>query len=52
MAFELSDVERRKVTAGGVIAANVPHFFKNARRSSFGSSSGTRLTSTSQKVMR
>ncbi len=34
MALELMLVDKRKVTAGGVIAAKVPHFFKKSRRSS------------------
>jgi hypothetical protein len=52
IALELIEVERRKVTAGGVSAANLPQFFKNARRSSFGSSSDTRLTSSSHREPR
>jgi hypothetical protein len=35
MALELIEVESRKVTTGGVIAAKVPAFLRNDRRSSW-----------------
>ncbi len=34
MAVEVRDVDRSRVIAGGVTTANLPHVFKNARRSS------------------
>ena len=37
MAFDVRLVDRRNVTAGGVIAANWPHLARKSRRSRFSS---------------
>ena len=46
IAFELIDVDNRNVTAGGVMTAKLPHFLRNARRSSSGCGSFSGFTGT------
>ncbi|MBR0903710.1 hypothetical protein JQ588_13780 [Bradyrhizobium liaoningense] len=41
MAVDVNDVDKSRVIVGGVTAANLPHVFKNSRRSSLSSIFGT-----------